>query len=219
MRRRLLLSYLTITVLVLVGLEVPLGFSFARSEHRRLEESVQQDAVTLAVRSEESLETPPEAGGPAELQALLARYEHVSDDRVVIVDAAGRLVASSEPRGEPTRDRDELGPPEIARALGGHQSAGSRYSPELGGDVWFSAVPIESGSIILGAVRVTHPLAPVENRIRDNWLLLALIGGSVLAVVSLVSLLVARSVTRPLADLSRTAARLWPRGTTRRPSS
>ena len=208
MRRRLLLSYLTITVLVLVGLEVPLGFSFARSEHRRLEESVQQDAVTLAVRSEESLETPPEAGGPAELQALLARYEHVSDDRVVIVDAAGRLVASSEPRGEPTRDRDELGPPEIARALGGHQSAGSRYSPELGGDVWFSAVPIESGSIILGAVRVTHPLAPVENRIRDNWLLLALIGGSVLAVVSLVSLLVARSVTRPLADLSRTAARL-----------
>jgi signal transduction histidine kinase len=204
----LLLSYLTITVLVLVGLEVPLGFSFARSEHRRLEESVQQDAVTLAVRSEESLETPPEAGGPAELQALLARYEHVSDDRVVIVDAAGRLVASSEPRGEPTRDRDELGPPEIARALGGHQSAGSRYSPELGGDVWFSAVPIESGSIILGAVRVTHPLAPVENRIRDNWLLLALIGGSVLAVVSLVSLLVARSVTRPLADLSRTAARL-----------
>ncbi len=51
-RKRLLLSYLTITVLVLIGLEVPLGFSFARSERRRLEQSVHQDAVTLAVRSE-----------------------------------------------------------------------------------------------------------------------------------------------------------------------
>lgn len=208
MRRRLLLSYLTITVLVLVGLEVPLGFSFARSERRRLEESVHQDAVTLAVRSEEALETPPEAGGPAELQSLVARYEHEADDRVVIVDAAGRLVASSEPRGGQAGDRDELGPPEIARALDGHEAAGSRYSAELGGDVWFSAVPIESGSTVVGAVRVTHPLAPVEHRVRDNWLLLAAIGGGVLVAVSLVSLLVARSVTRPLADLARAASRL-----------
>jgi signal transduction histidine kinase len=208
MRRRLLLSYLTITVLVLIGLEVPLGFSFARSERRRLQESVHQDAVTLAIRSEESLETPPEAGGPAELQALLKRYEHEADDRVVIVDAAGRLVASSEPRAEPTPDRDELTPPEIARALDGHETAGSRYSAELGGDVWYTAVPVESGSTVVGAVRVTHPLAPVQHRVRNNWLLLAAIGGGVLAVVSLVSLLVARSVTRPLADLVRAAAKL-----------
>ena len=208
MRRRLLLSYVTITLLVLIGLEVPLGFSFARSEHRRLEELVHQDAVTLAIRSEESLETPPEVRGPAELQSLLRRYEHEADDRVVIVDAAGRRVASSEPRAEPERDHDELGPPEIARALDGHESAGSRYSRELGGDVWYSAVPVKSGTTVVGAVRVTRPLAPVQHRIRDNWLLLAAIGGGVLAVVSIVSLLVARSVTRPLGDLGRAASRL-----------
>ena len=57
MRRRLLLSYLTITVLVLTGLEVPLGISFAHSERRRFEESVHQDAVTLAIRAEEDLES------------------------------------------------------------------------------------------------------------------------------------------------------------------
>jgi signal transduction histidine kinase len=208
MRRRLLLSYVTITLLVLIGLEVPLGFSFARSERRQLEASVHQDAVTLAIRSEESLETPPEVGGPAELQSLLRRYEHEADDRVLIVDAAGRRVASSEPRAEPARDHDELSPPAIARALDGHETAGSRYSPELGDDVWFSAVPIESGTRVVGAVRVTRPLAPVQHRIRDNWLLLAVVGGGVLAVVSIVSLLVARSVTRPLADLERAASKL-----------
>ena len=57
MRRRLLLSYMTITVLVLVLLEVPLGISFARSERDRLETDIQHDAFALAIRSEEALES------------------------------------------------------------------------------------------------------------------------------------------------------------------
>jgi signal transduction histidine kinase len=209
MRRRLLLSYLTITVLVLVGLEVPLGISFARSERRRLEQSVHQDAMTLAVRSEEALEAPPEPGSAQELMALVQRYEGESGDRVVIVDAAGQVLASSEPAGEGTSaEPGLLGPPEIARALAGHESSGSRYSSELGAELWYTAIPVRVGSNVAGAVRVTHTTTAVSHRIRDNWLLLAAIGGSVLAIVSLVSFLVARSVTRPLADLGRAASRL-----------
>ncbi len=110
MRRRLLLSYLTITILVLVGLEVPLGFSYARSEHRRLEESVHEDAVTLAIRSEEALEEPPEPGSQAELAGLAARYRNESDDRILVVDRHGRPVVSSRAgrraaRGEPRQLR------------------------------------------------------------------------------------------------------------------
>jgi signal transduction histidine kinase len=208
-RRRLLLSYLTITVLVLVGLEVPLGFSFARSERRRLEQSVRQDAVTLAIRSEEDLESGPDAAGRAELASLVARYQHEAGDHVVIADAAGRPLASSEPRSdvEPGRG-DLLGPPEIARALAGRETSGSRYSRGLGGDLWFVAVPVKSGNRVTGVVRVTHPLSSAEDRVHDNWLLLAAVGGGVLAAVLLVSLLVARSVTRPLAELERAAASL-----------
>jgi signal transduction histidine kinase len=208
-RRRLLLSYLTITVLVLAGLEVPLGISFARSERRRLEQSVRQDAMTLAVRSEEALESPPEPGSAQELAALVQRYERDANDRVVIVDTAGRELASSEPPGEPeSADHGILGPPEIARALAGHETSGSRHSEELGADVWYTAIPIRAGSSVVGAVRVTHPTTSTSDRIRANWFLLAAIGGGVLAVVSLVSFLVARSVTRPLADLGRAASRL-----------
>jgi signal transduction histidine kinase len=208
-RRRLLLSYLTITVLVLVGLEVPLGISFARSERRHLEQSVHQDAMTLAVRSEEALESPPDAGSGQELTALVQRYEREAGDRVVIVDTAGRLLASSEPAGERvSANHGLLGPPEIARALAGHETSGSRYSDELGTDVRYTAIPAQAGSKVVGAVRVTHPTTSTSHRIRDNWLLLAAIGGGVLAIVSLVSFLVARSVTRPLADLGRAASRL-----------
>jgi signal transduction histidine kinase len=208
-RRRLLLSYLTITVLVLIGLEVPLGFSFARSERRRLEQSVHQDAVTLAIRSEENLESGPDAAGQAELRTLLARYRRESGDRVVITDAAGRPVATSEPSADAERERhDVLQPPEIARALNGHETSGSRPSRSLGGDVWYEAVPVKSGNRVTGVVRVTHPTSSVDARVRDNWLLLAGIGGGVLAVVFVVSLLVARSVTRPLGELGRAASHL-----------
>jgi signal transduction histidine kinase len=208
-RRRLLFSYLTITVLVLVGLEVPLGYSFARSERRRFEQAVRQDAVTLAIRSEEDLESGPDPAGRAELQSLVARYQHEAGDHVVIADVAGRQLASSEPRGEVDPERgDLLGPPEIARALGGHETSGSRYSRALGGDLWFVAVPVKSGNRVTGVVRVTHPLSSVTHRVRDNWLLLAAVGGGVLAAVLVVSLLVARSVTRPLAELARAASRL-----------
>ncbi len=208
MRRRLLVSYLTITVLVLVGLEVPLGISFARSERRRLEQSVHQDAMTLAVRSEEALESPPEPGSAQELTTLVQRYEHDSGDRVVIIDAAGRVLASSEPGERASGEPGLLGPPEIARALAGHETSGSRHSEELDADLWYTAIPVRAGSTVAGAVRVSHTTTAVSHRIRDNWLLLAAIGGGVLAIVSLISFLVARSVTRPLADLGRAASRL-----------
>ena len=209
MRRRLLFSYLTITILVLVGLEVPLGYSFARSERRRLEQSVRQDAVTIAIRSEENLESGPDAAGRAELAALVKRYEHEAGDRVVILDAAGRRLADSEPKADGEREpAPAFGSPELARALNGHETSGTRYSAPLGGDIFYVAVPVQSNGTVNGVVRATHPFSSVEHRVRDNWLLLAIIGGAVLAAVFAVSLLVARSVTRPLAKLGRAASRL-----------
>jgi signal transduction histidine kinase len=208
-RRRLLLSYLTITVLVLVGLEVPLGFSFARSERRHLQQSVREDAVTLSVRAEEDLESGPDAAGLAELQALVARYQHDNGDHVIVADRAGRPLASSEPGGRDlTEGREVLEPPEIRQALAGRTTSGTHHSEAAGGDVRFEALPVTSGGTVIGVVRVTRPLASVNERVRNNWLLLATVGGAVLAVVFGVSLLVARSVTRPLADLSRAASRL-----------
>jgi signal transduction histidine kinase len=208
MRSRLLLSYLTITILVLIGLEVPLGISFAHSEHRRLEESVRQDAITLATRAEEDLESGPDAAGLAELRSLVSRYATENGDRVVVADADGRGLASNEPADiEPERD-DVLEPPEIVRALGGHETSGTRYSNELGANLYYVAIPVESGNTVIGVVRASRSTGSVDTRVRNNWVLLASIGGAVLAIVLVVSLVVARSVTRPLADLGRAASRL-----------
>ena len=56
MRRRLLVSYLSITLFVLVVLEIPLGVAFARLERRDLTTGVQHDALALSIRAEELIE-------------------------------------------------------------------------------------------------------------------------------------------------------------------
>ena len=56
MRRRLLLSYITLTLIVLLLLEIPLGIVYAQEQRRRLNASVERDALALSVRAEESIE-------------------------------------------------------------------------------------------------------------------------------------------------------------------
>ncbi|WP_338119188.1 hypothetical protein [Streptomyces rapamycinicus] len=56
MTRRLLLSYLALALLVLVGLEIPLGYFYARGEESRFSQGVERDASMLAEVAEENIE-------------------------------------------------------------------------------------------------------------------------------------------------------------------
>jgi signal transduction histidine kinase len=207
MRRRLLVSYMSITALVLVLLEVPLGFAFARAERRRLETAVQHDAFALALRSEELFEHPDTSR--AAIQDLAERYQREQQGRVVFVDSHGRVVADSDPPGERASfGRSFRSRPEIRRALRGKDSTGQRYSHTLGLDVLYVTVPIATQGQLHGAVRITYPLSFVNGRIRDIWLVLAAVGGVVLVIVFLVSIVVARSIARPLAAMEEGAVAL-----------
>jgi hypothetical protein len=50
-RRRLLASYLSITLFVLIALGLPLGVSYANTEHSRLEHDVGEDAFGFSQRA------------------------------------------------------------------------------------------------------------------------------------------------------------------------
>ena len=116
MSRRLLWSYLTLTVVVLLALEVPLGFQFARSERRDLTSKIERDAFAAGSLAEDTLEGRPNANRTA-LQALAERYLRDTGGRLVIVDRRGRAVADSHPTA--ARERDFSTRPEIRQALGG----------------------------------------------------------------------------------------------------
>ena len=127
----------------------------------------------------------------------------------MFVDSHGRVVADSDPPGRRAAfGRSFRSRPEIRRALRGRDSTGQRYSHTLGLDVLYVAVPIATRGELHGAVRITYPLSFANERIRDSWLVLAAVGGVVLVIVFAVSVVLARSMARPVAAMERGALAL-----------
>ena len=198
MTRRLILSYVAITVLVLVLLEVPFAIFYAQRELERLTADVERDASVIATIYEEDLE----AG--LVLDPLPARrYAERTGARVVVVDARGisRVdTTQATPRDFSTR-------PEIASAIAGERATGTRPSATLGTDLLYVAVPVASGGTVHGALRLTLDTSEVDENIHRFWWGLVTIAGVVLAAITLAGWVIARSVTTPLRRLTDSARR------------
>jgi signal transduction histidine kinase len=196
--RRLLASYLTITVIVLVLLMVPLGVFYSQRERERLAADVEHDANVIATLYEDDLE-----GGTALDPTPADTYEDRTGARVVVVDSAG--ISQVDTGAEVNRDFSTR--PEFEAALEGVRTAGTRRSETLGTDLLYVAVPVASGGTVHGALRVTLDMVDVNQRTRNFWLALGAIAAVVLAAVVLIGWVIARSVTRPLRELTASAER------------
>jgi len=201
-RRRLLSSYVVLALVVLALLEIPLAVTYARSERRDLVDRVERDAVAMATLAEDALEH----GGAltAAVRRAVAGYRRGTDGRVVVVDADGRRVLDT----DPSDSTSFASRPEIRTGLAGDVAPGQRHSATLGSDLLYVAVPVASGGVIHGAVRITFPMDDVDRRIHRYRLVLAAIAGIVLATAGAVALTLVRWVTRPLARLENAADRL-----------
>jgi signal transduction histidine kinase len=201
--RRFLATYVALAVVVLAALEIPLGIEYRRSERRDLTGRIERDALTMATFAEGTLErglkTPPAA-----LVRVAKRYQRNPGGRVVIVDGAGLALLDTHPPF-PGR-RSFASRPEFAAALEGAIASGTRHSNTLRANLIYVAVPVASGGRVRGAVRITYPTSTLDTRVRRYWLLLAAIGGVVLAAATVVGLRFARTLTEPLSALEQTAA-------------
>ena len=171
MTRRLLISYLSLAVVVLAMLEVPLGFINARGERARLTSKVERDAVTIASLAESTVEGEASTSNLAALKALGKRYAADTGARVVITNRKGIALVDPSPPG-PGR-RSFATRPEFRAALRGDYATGIRHSSTLGYDLLYVAVPIASGGVVHGAVRITYPTSELDRRVRNYWLALA----------------------------------------------
>jgi signal transduction histidine kinase len=198
MTRRLVLSYLAVTVVVLAVLAVPLGTFFAQRERDRLTADLEQDANVLATFYEDALEQD----GPVD-PASAERYRQRTGARVVVVDTAGISLVDT----DGSTDRDFSTRPEIAQALSGRRASGTRTSETLGTDLLYVAVPVASGGTVHGATRLTIDMSDVSARIRRFWLGLAAIAAVAIAAVASIGWAIARWVTRPMRALEASAAR------------
>jgi len=193
MFRRLVVTYLAVTLMGLALLAVPLGITFAHREKDRLLFDVERDAVAMSELAEGSLET----GTPLPMSDINA-YAKESGGHVIIVGTNGVAIADTEDPGEHLNYASR---PEIIHALAGTHDTGTRYSDSLHTTLVYSAVPIAHRSQVIGAVRITYETGTLNARIRRMWAQLALLCLGVLMVVAAVGFWLARSITRPIRRL------------------
>ncbi|MGI3222646.1 sensor histidine kinase [Streptomyces sp. GTA36] len=201
MTRRLLYSYLGLALLVLAGLEIPLGYLYARGETDRFAQTVERDATMLAEVTEENIEE----GNTAELPKLIGDYTARTGGQAIVVDRTGVVLAAS---GSTVRTGTNLSAePDIATALSNQPTTGTRTGAD-GSEALYATQPGSSGTTIRGALRLTYPMTMVTERVHQIWLALALAGACVLAAVALVAFTLARWITRPLRTLHRATTQL-----------
>ena len=200
LRRRLLIAFAYVLVLVIVALEVPLALNVSRRIDAEIKSEAQGQAQLLAASLAGRLDDR------AELRRLVRSAARDLRGRVIVVDGRGRLRADSAGSGLVAvsyRSR-----PEVASALGGRATQGTRHSDSLDEDLLFTAVPVVTAGRPSGAVRVTQSVDAVQREVRDDVLALVGVGLAALLLGLGVAWLLAGSLVRPLRSLAATAGRV-----------
>ncbi len=203
MTRRLLFGYLGLTVLVLAVLEVPLAITQARTARADLTAKVERDAVALGSLAQEAVRVR-DAEALDRVREIAEEYAADTGGRVVVTGARGTSLVDSSDAFELGRDFSTR--PEVQAALAGTVVSGIRESETLGTRLLYVAVPVASGGVVDGAVRITYPTSELDERVRRYRLTLLAIAGIVLLAAAGIGVLLARSVTGPLRRVESTAA-------------
>lgn len=202
MIRRLLLSYLSLMLFVLLALEVPFGFVYARSELTRFSNTAELGALTLAAVCEEKLEH----GLASDLPDLARSYARRTGSSVVVTDHKGIVLTDSATAS--AAGRNLSAEPDIAGALRDRPATGISKDLAPGSKVLFATAPGTSSDGVPCVVRSLYSLTPLAQRVHATWVALALVALGALAVVALIGFAFARWITRPLRDLEQATAQL-----------
>lgn len=184
MRRRLLLVTLAVTTLLVAAFAVPLALLARQVAHDRALTGAERDLAALApVLVATTTDTNL-------LEGAIAQTETGRDGRLSILLPDGSLV------GDPTRPD----PDDIALA----RDARTAFSRETGQgvDVYTPVVVGDDQTVVL---RARVPEGLLEQGVLGAWAVLGMVALLLLAVAVVASDRLARSVTRPAADLAATS--------------
>jgi signal transduction histidine kinase len=200
MVRRLLVTYLTFALLILLALEVPLGYVYQRGEQQRVFAYLEHDAEVLAAFVDTALSNDE----PEQIDLLAQESARRWDGAVEIVDATGRVLATT--GREPATSATLAATVDLPTVAGGQVSSGIR---RVGGvSTMWVAVPLHPGKPGQGALLFSAPTAPMSTRVHQFWSMLVAAGLVVLAAVAVVAVALARWIGRPVRALERATRRL-----------
>jgi signal transduction histidine kinase len=201
-------AFTYISVTIIVALTIPLAVTLDRRARAELERENLVRAGTIAQDVGAENLAPHRRRA---LRTIVQRAAEQADGRVIVVDAAGRLIGDSQ--GSATGDIYATPQrPEIVAALHDVPTSEIRFSQDLGVDIMATAVPIvdespSGAASVAGAVRITRSMDQVNANVRRvTWGVVA-IGSGGLAAGLILAFALSGSLARPLRRLADVARR------------
>ncbi|MCE9621964.1 MAG: HAMP domain-containing histidine kinase [Actinomycetia bacterium] len=208
MKWRLMIAFAGLIAMVLLAQDVPLATYLRRVESERLLADLRSDAFLLAGAAEDVL-SGEATGSAIDLHATVVAYAETEGGYVVVVDANGVLVESSDATDVIGTQFANSNRPEFNTALvSGQPNSGSRSSVDAGGDIVYVVVPVRSGLDVVGAIRITFPAAVIDQRANEKVRGLVLVGLISMLAAALAAIVIANTISSPLRRLRRSTEHL-----------
>ncbi len=124
--------------------------------------------------------------------------------RVSVILPTGRVVADSHRSPESLGNHGNR--PEVREALAGGEGVARRFSPSLGVEMLYVALPVLRAGTVVAVVRTGLSLDALEKSLGNLHFKFALAGLGIACLAGVVSLWISRRITRPIEEIRRWAA-------------
>ena len=200
---RITFSFILVVLVSMGTLGVYLANSITSSQVASLRSQLENEAKITAEASLPAFLGPDKKES---LDILAKKLGKQIDARVTIIDLDGTVLGDSEK--DPSVMENHAGRPEVRDALTTGVGESTRYSTTLGHKMMYVAVPIYSGSEVLGIARVSLPLTAVESLV--NRVRISVIAAMAIAslMVILAAWLITRTTTKPIRELTNASKRI-----------
>lgn len=145
---------------------------------------------------------------PPVLQEKISHFAHPIQPRFTIISENGTVLADSE--DDPRQMDNHLNRPEVKGILqdGIQQGESIRFSETLDFKMMYVTVPLYKGNERIGIVRTAIALDMIEKSTKQLWFSLFIIIGVTLILSGMVSIRLAKGITRPIEEVVDVARRL-----------
>ncbi len=210
-RRRLLWQlYPSFVVVTLAALAAATAYSSYTFNKFHLAE-VQRELTVIARAIVPEVVEALVASSPADMDALTDRLGQAAEGQVrfTIITPTGRVIGDSDE--EPARMENHADRQEIIDALRSGFGYSLRLSPTLGKRMMYVAIPLQHDGQTLGVIRTSMATTAIERPLMDIYISVAWAAVIIALTAAALSLLISRSVSRPIVRMER-IAQLFARG-------
>jgi two-component system phosphate regulon sensor histidine kinase PhoR len=204
---KILGAFTLVIALIVIPSTIYLGSNLKNFLMTQKEEELKRDLNLAVWMLADHLS--PNQYDPARIRWLIDQLGRQLGQRVTLLSKEGRVIGDSVLNRELVDKAEDFSRrPEILAIKTKGYGQTVRFSADMRSNTLFGAVPIRQGEVVLGVVRIAIPLGPIEKVVASQRLSLFLAGGLILLLAALISLLLTKSMERPLREITDMVQRM-----------